>query len=123
MNLHHIALIASDRDKTIAFYGLLGFHVSSDVVRPEKNDEMLFLTDGTLVLEVFVKQNAPKRLTFPEAYGLRHLAFCPEDFDETVEKFRKIGAAPEPVRRDSVNGKRMTFVFDPDGLPIEIHEE
>lgn len=123
MKLHHIALIASDREKTSAFYGALGFYVTADHVRPEKNDEMLLMTDGTVVLEVFVKRDAPKRPNYPEAYGLRHLALCPEDLDETVAKLREFGYVPEPIRKDSVTGKRLTFVADPDGLPIELHEE
>lgn len=32
------------------------------------------------------------------------------------------GYQPEPMRVDTITGKAMFFVKDPDGLPIEIHE-
>ena len=32
------------------------------------------------------------------------------------------GIVCEPVRVDEFTGKRMTFFFDPDGLPLELHE-
>ena len=28
----------------------------------------------------------------------------------------------EPIRLDSYTQKKMTFFFDPDGLPLELHE-
>ena len=28
----------------------------------------------------------------------------------------------EPIRVDEYTDKKMTFFFDPDGLPLEIHE-
>ena len=28
----------------------------------------------------------------------------------------------EPIRLDSYTKKKMTFFFDPDGLPLELHE-
>ena len=33
-----------------------------------------------------------------------------------------LGIACEPIRLDEITGKRMTFFFDPDGLPLELHE-
>ena len=32
------------------------------------------------------------------------------------------GVETEPIRTDPVNGGRMTFFRDPDGLPLELHE-
>lgn len=31
-------------------------------------------------------------------------------------------SACEPIRLDSYTQKKMTFFFDPDGLPLELHE-
>ena len=122
MKQHHIALIASERDRTVAFYGVLGFHVTVEHIRPEKKDAMILMTDGDTVLEIFVKPDAPKRPSFPEARGLRHIAFRTENLDETVTQLVRNGYAPEPIRRDTFTGERMTFVPDPDGLPVELHE-
>ena len=44
------------------------------------------------------------------------------DDQETVRELEAKGIACEPVRVDDYTGKKMTFFFDPDGLPLEIHE-
>lgn len=64
----------------------------------------------------------PSRVTDPEAYGLRHLAFCVSSVEEAVHELESLGISCEPVRFDTYTGKAMTFFHDPDGLPIEIHE-
>ena len=64
----------------------------------------------------------PARVTDPEAYGLRHLAFQVASVSDTVAELEKAGIPCEPVRFDAYTRKPMTFFCDPDGLPIEIHE-
>ena len=122
MKQHHVALIACERERTVAFYGVLGFHITVEHIRRDKNDVLILMTDGDTVLEIFVKHDAPERPSFPEARGLRHIAFRPDDLDATVAKLIENGYAPEPIRRDTFTGERMTFVPDPDGLPVELHE-
>lgn len=73
-------------------------------------------------LELFIMKNKPPRVTNPEAYGLRHLAFKVESVADTVAELEGKGIPCEPIRTDSYTGKAMTFFKDPDGLPIEIHE-
>mgnify|MGYP004510814543 FL=1 len=73
-------------------------------------------------LEIFAEKNPPKRVNRPEACGLRHLAFCVESVEETVKKLAEMDIECEPIRTDSYTGEKMTFFFDPDGLPLEIHE-
>jgi len=34
----------------------------------------------------------------------------------------EMGIGCEPIRFDSYTQKKMTFFFDPDGLPLELHE-
>ena len=64
----------------------------------------------------------PARVTDPEAYGLRHLAFQVSSVADTVAELENTGIPCEPVRLDAYTGKPMTFFRDSDGLPIEIHE-
>ena len=122
MKQHHVAIIASKRDRTVSFYETLGFSVTAEHDRPQKQDRILLMTDGDTVLEIFVKPDAPERPSYPEARGLRHIAFQPDDFDSIYARLVKSGYTPEPIRLDSFTGERMTFVSDPDGLPIELHE-
>ena len=120
MVLHHTAIIVSDEVSAVRFYGILGFSVRERHERPEKNDVLLFLSDGTSTLELFVKPDAPARLTSPEALGLRHIAFECDDLDALCAAFAEAGFPAEDIRVDPLCGTRFTFVRDPDGLPVEL---
>lgn len=122
--IHHIAIIGSDYHLSKDFYvNKLGFSVIRENYREERNDWKIDLAvDETIELELFIMPNPPKRVSGPEACGLRHLAFCVERVEETVEKLVQMGIECEPIREDTFTNKKMTFFFDPDGLPLEIHE-
>lgn len=125
MFIHHIAIICSDRARAVDFYvDKLGFKIVSEHVRPEKDDILLNVAKDGLVLELFIKPNAPKRVSGAtgEARGLRHLAFKCDDVAAERERLLALGIKCEPLRRDDFDGKLMTFFFDPDGLPLELHE-
>ncbi len=122
--LHHIAIIASDYDRTVDFYvNRLGFSVKRETFRPERGDVKLDLViDGSTELEIFVEKDPPARVTNPEACGLRHIAFRVDDIYEAVRELKEKGIETEPLRADPITGCPMTFFRDPDGLPVEIRE-
>ena len=121
--VHHIAIIGSDYRKSRHFYvDLLGFHVIRENFREERGDYKIDLQLDDLELELFIIPNCPKRPSYPEAYGLRHLAFHVESVDKMVTELAEKGIKTEPVRIDPYTNKKMTFFSDPDGLPLEIHE-
>ena len=120
--LHHIAILASGRAETLVFYETLGFTVTENHLRPERNDEIIFMEQAGVVLEIFISAGNPPRVSYPEAYGLRHVAFRVEDVVSTRETLIRKGYVPEELRHDPFTGDAMFFVLDPDGLPIEIHE-
>lgn len=122
--IHHIAIICSDKEAALHFYhDILGFSIIRENYRPERDDWKIDLriNDAT-ELELFIMSDRPARVTDPEAYGLRHLAFAVSSVADTVEELENAGIPCEPVRLDAYTGKPMTFFQDPDGLPIEIHE-
>ena len=124
-NMHHIAIIGTNYSETKEFYvDKLGFEVISEYNRPEKNDIILNLKQGNLVLEIFIKEDAPLRpkMPSPEYSGLRHLAFKVEDVEAVLKKFDELDIPHEELRYDDFDNKKMAFFFDPDGLPLEIHE-
>ena len=109
--IHHIAIIGSDYEKSKHFYvDLLGFEIIRENYRKERDDYKIDLACGEQEIELFIIKDAPARVNYPEALGLRHLAF------------KAKGIATEPVRLDDYTGKKMTFFHDPDNLPLEIHE-
>ena len=125
--IHHIAIIVSDYEKAKEFYvEKLGFEVIRENFRKEREDWKLDLRigDGPDVteLEIFAEKNPPKRVNRPEACGLRHLAFRVDDIEAVVQELKMLGIECEPIRRDTYTDKKMTFFFDPDGLPLELHE-
>ncbi|PMC51830.1 SMU1112c/YaeR family gloxylase I-like metalloprotein [Gemella sanguinis] len=123
--IHHIAIIGTDYNKTTDFYiNKLKFEKISEYNRPEKNDILLNVKKGDIVLEIFIKKDAPLRppMPSPEYTGLRHLAFRVDSVEDILEEFDKLDIVHEGLRYDDYDGKKMAFFFDPDGLPLEIHE-
>lgn len=122
--IHHVAIISSDYEKAKDFYvDKLGFEVKREVERKERNDTIIILDAGNNIeIELFIEKNPPLRVTRPEAAGLRHLAFRVDDIISAVAELKEKGIETEEIRIDPQDGKRMTFFFDPDHLPLEIHE-
>lgn len=123
-SIDHIAIISSDYQKAKDFYvDKLGFKVKREVERKDRDDFIITLeAPNGIEIELFIEKDPPRRVTRPEAAGLRHLAFRVQDIEESVEKLNKKGIETEEIRIDPQNGKRMTFFMDPDGLPLELHE-
>ena len=124
LKIHHIAIIVSDYEAAKDFYvNKLGFSVIRENYRPERKDWKLDLrVNEQTELEIFAVANPPKRVNRPEACGLRHLAFCVDSVEQTVNELAEVGIECEPIRIDDYTGKKMTFFHDPDGLPLELHE-
>lgn len=121
--VHHVAIIGSNYQASRHFYvDLLGFTVIRENYREARNDWKIDLQLADMELELFIIPDCPKRPSYPEAYGLRHLAFRVESVDDTVRELAARGIETEPVRIDPFTDCKMTFFHDPDGLPLEIHE-
>ncbi len=121
--LHHIAIIVSDYEKSKHFYvDLLGIQIIRENYRVERNDYKLDLRLGDCELEIFGVKGSPIRPSYPEACGLRHLAFKVDCIEETVMELNNLGIETEPIRVDDYTSKKMTFFKDPDNLPLELHE-
>lgn len=124
VGIHHIAIICSDYQVSKDFYvNKLGLSVINEIYRKERNSYKLDLAlNNQYVIELFSFPDPPDRPSFPEACGLRHLAFRVENVDKTVAILEKKGIYVEKIRIDPVTNKRFTFFQDPDQLPIEIYE-
>lgn len=121
--IHHVAIIVSDYRKSREFYvDKLGFEVVRENYREARGDYKLDLRLGSCELEIFGIKGSPKRPSYPEACGLRHLAFQVTQIERVMEELAQLGIPCEPVRVDEFTGKKMTFFFDPDMLPLELHE-
>jgi glyoxylase I family protein len=76
--------------------------------------------NGDYVIELFSFHDPPKRISRPEATGLRYIAFEVDDLDAVIEKLKESNIIAEPIRVDKIPGKQFTFIFDPDNLPVEL---
>ncbi|MDG4980594.1 VOC family protein [Lactococcus lactis] len=122
--IHHIAIIAADYEKSRQFYvDILGFSIIRENHRPEKGDIKLDLKmNEETEIELFIKSDAPKRLTYPEAKGYRHLAIKTTNIEEDRNYLISQGVKVEEIRQDEITDRKMLFFYDPGDLPIELHE-
>ena len=123
--VHHVALIASDYQRSKHFYaGILGLPIVREVWRAERASWKCDLAlGGGSQIELFSFPDPPARPSTPEACGLRHLAFRVAALDSVVGHLGAHGVPVEPVRVDAYTSRRFTFFQDPDGLPLELYEE
>lgn len=122
--LHHAAIIAADYHASKRFYTeILGLRLLAEQYRQERDSWKLDLAlpDGSQI-ELFTFPGAPRRMSYPEAQGLRHLAFEVTDIEAAIDQLRSHGIEVEPVRVDEATGQRFTFFQDPDALPLELYE-
>lgn len=122
--IHHIAIIVSDYEKSKHFYTeILGLNIIREIYREERESFKLDLSlNGTFVIELFSFPNPPKRVSSPEACGLRHLAFEVNDIKQTHIFLTSNEIVCETIRTDIHTDKRYFFIADPDGLPVEFYE-
>jgi glyoxylase I family protein len=122
--IHHAAIICADYARSRRFYTeVLGLRVVAENYRAHRDSYKLDLAlpDGSQI-ELFSFPHAPERPSYPEARGLRHLAFAVDDLPACKAHLEAHGVAVEPVRTDEYTGRRYTFFADPDGLPLELYE-
>lgn len=122
--IHHAAIICADYARSRHFYTqVLGLSVVAEHYRAARQSYKLDLAlpDGSQV-ELFSFPGAPPRPSYPEAQGLRHLAFEVDDVAACKAALEAQGVAVEPVRVDEYTQRRFVFFADPDGLPLELYE-
>jgi glyoxylase I family protein len=123
--IHHAAIICSDYEASKRFYtGTLGLRIVAENYRAERSSYKLDLAlpDGSQI-ELFTFPDRPPRPSYPEARGLRHLAFAVDDVEACKRALEARGVAVEPIRTDEYTQRRFTFFADPDGLPLELYQD
>lgn len=124
LGIHHAAIICSDYAVSRQFYAeVLGLRVLAENYRAARDSWKLDLQlpDGGQV-ELFFMPHAPRRPSYPEACGLRHLAFAVTDLPMWAGYLVRQGVTVEPMRVDEYTGRQFLFFQDPDQLPIELYE-
>jgi glyoxylase I family protein len=85
-DLHHIAIICSDYQRSKSFYcDVLRLTILNETWLEERKGYKLDLAlNGRYLIELFSFPNPPPRLSRPEAAGLRHLAFEVDSLDLAI---------------------------------------
>ena len=122
--MHHVAIICSDYARSKAFYSeLLQLEIICETYRADRDSYKLDLKlPDHSQIELFSFNGAPLRPSYPEAQGLRHLAFAVDDIAVIVRYLEDNGVEVEPIRIDELTNKAFTFFNDPDGLPLELYQ-
>ncbi|MFC4261565.1 VOC family protein [Ferruginibacter yonginensis] len=121
--IHHVAIITDQYEASKHFYvNILGFNVVQEVYREARNSYKLDLSiNGQYQIELFSFDDVAKRASYPEAKGLRHLAFEVDDVEAAVAHLQQHGVATEPIRIDEYSNKKFCFFYDPNGQPLELY--
>lgn len=124
-SIHHIAILTDDYQQSKRFYTeILGFQVIKETYRPARDSYKLDLSiAGKYQVELFSFPDYRERASYPEAKGLRHLAFSVDNVETAAEELRSKGVAVEPVRIDELTQKKFVFFNDPNGQPLELYED
>lgn len=122
---HHIALHASDFDKTVEFYKTLGLTERVSWGEGDGRAVMLDMGDGGCI-EVFAGGEKHDRVD----ERFLHLAFRADDVDSAYETAIKAGAVTkrEPYEASPPDAvppikMRVAFVYGPDGELLEFFKE
>lgn len=123
-SIHHVAILAGDYEKSKHFYTkILGFTIIAENYRSEKKSFKLDLAINDIYqIELFSFPDFKERQSFPEAKGLRHLAFAVDNLDEAVNELMLKNVILEEIRTDELTNKRFCFFYDPNGQPLELYE-
>ena len=124
LRIHHAAIICSDYEVSKQFYvEVLGLKVIAENYRQSRQSFKLDLAlPGGGQIELFSFPNALLRPSYPEARGLRHLAFEVENVATAKAQLEQRGVRVEDIRIDEYTNMRFVFFADPDGLPLELYE-
>jgi glyoxylase I family protein len=123
-HIHHVAILTDNYELSKHFYTeILGFEIIAETYREHRQSYKLDLSiNGLYQIELFSFPDYRPRASFPEAKGLRHLAFAVEDVEATAEYLKSKDVDVQDVRIDELTGKKFVFFYDPNGQPLEMYE-
>ena len=125
-SIHHVAILTSTDlyEESKRFYTeVLGFSILAEVYREARASYKLDLAlNGKYQVELFSFSDYRERGSYPEAKGLRHLAFAVADVQAGYDWLKEKGVQVQELRVDELTGKPFLFFYDPNGQPLELYQ-
>jgi glyoxylase I family protein len=117
VGIHHVSLIVSDTERSLAFYrDMLGLMVDD---RRDLSFPGAWLPVGAQQIHLLELPNPDPVENRPQHGGRdRHLALVVKDLDPLVERLERAGIAFTRSR----SGRRAIFCRDPDANAVELVE-
>src|SRR4051812_33452021 len=121
MELIHTCYRIGDIDRSVAFYGALGFEeLRRAPIRDEAINVFMGLPGDGPRLELTYNFGVD---SYTHGTGYNHIALTTDDLDGTLAELAGQGIEPEkPPYSIREGGSRLCFVRDPDGYRIELIE-
>lgn len=117
----HTCYRIGDIDRSVAFYGKLGFEELRRMPIGEEATNVFMAIPGDDVALELTHNHGVDSYEIGTGYG--HVALGVDDLDATLERLAAEGVQPEkpPYRPGGrTEGHRICFVRDPDGYRIEL---
>ncbi|HET6352559.1 MAG TPA: VOC family protein [Coriobacteriia bacterium] len=121
----HIGIVISDLDASTAFYRALGFEISADHPWDDGSRAIRFMKLDDFEIELFWYAETPPAPPVAEGkqLGFRHFALATDDVDATLAELKSAGIVPADIEARTVGlGYRIAFIYDPDGIEIELSQ-
>ena len=127
MKYFHTAISVNSIEKSQAFYeAVFGLKFQSKGERPELKVKFVNLEDESgNVIELFEHENPlplKEDLMDFQKVGIKHFSFIVENLEEALEKATSLGAKIIWPIKEGITVKRLAFISDPNGIPIELVE-
>ncbi|MBN2405670.1 MAG: VOC family protein [Coriobacteriia bacterium] len=122
---HHIGIVVSDLERSVAFYEALGF--TTALVIPSDDDSRIitFMRLGQMQIELFwYAQTPPSIQRSGKALGFLHFALQTGDVAGDLAELKAKGLVPADVQvRNVPPAFKLAFILDPDGVEVELMQE
>jgi lactoylglutathione lyase len=119
----HTRIRVSDLDRTIAWYGGLGFACTRRIEKSPQGNQLAFLQIPGSAHALELCHQPGYNLVVPD--DLMHTAVGYPDLIAKCDELEREGYPiwPADWRQSFPSGRRMAFVTDPDGYEVELLEE
>ena len=121
----HVLIVVQDLERSVEFYGLLGFSHVQTIQRPDDRVAVMRLGEAKIELmhqrEGLETSRTLRRLT---DIGFRHLGFRVDDVEAAYERLKdriKFDSPPIPIAGRP--GRLTVFFKDPDGTELHLVQE